>query len=165
MWLCGCFILWLSQPLLNPVSRHNLRGPHSPKRRRCPKTPCRKSEPINEWFTSSSSVSAASAVASSPAPSSSKFRRPRFLFEEYGADCKHEEAEEVKGEDWEQVKWEWEESVASGQKAHSQNHCLFASVSLVPTWRVRRTYAVGPIHHVITPNIPSINLLTLNPKP
>ena len=84
-----------------------------------------KSEPINEWFTSSSSVSAASAVASSPAPSSSKFRRPRFLFEEYGADCKHEEAEEVKGEDWEQVKWEesevpWEE----GPRAEPLSVCF-----------------------------------------
>ena len=60
-----------------------------------PETSAMHAEPKHEWFTSSSGVSAASLVASSPGPSSSKSPRPRLLCEGYGADCKHEEAEEV----------------------------------------------------------------------
>lgn len=52
-----------------------------------------KSEPVHEWFPSASS-----AVASSSC-------RPQFLFEKWDTDCKHEEAEAAKSEDWE-VKWE-----------------------------------------------------------
>ncbi|CAE7042060.1 unnamed protein product [Symbiodinium sp. CCMP2592] len=83
-----------------------------------PETSAMHAEPKHECVTSSSGVSAASLVAFSPAPSSSKSSRPRFLFEIYGADCKPEEAEEVfheeaevKDEEAEEVKHEEAEEV------------------------------------------------------
>ena len=94
------------------ASRHDeaahFHGPGSLKRQKAKeepdaeKTSAAKSEPVHGWFPSASS-----AVASSS-------WRPQLVLEKWETDCKHEEAEPAKSEDWEEVKWE--ESEVPGEE-------------------------------------------------